>query len=127
MPGIERIDHDAIFRMPSTSHATKAGGAIYVTGVLGTKGSGVELVDGGVGPQTVQALRHVEAILTQAGATLADLVKVTVYLTTTDDFLEMDAAYASVVTTRPARTTVYCAAMPLGGAIEVDAIAVDGA
>ena len=104
MAGIERIDHDGIFRMPSTSHATKAGGTIYVTGVLGTQGGGIELAE--------------------AGATLADLVKVTVYLTTTDDFLEMDAAYSSVVTTRPARTTVYCAAMPLGGAIEVDAVAV---
>ena len=124
MSDIERFDDDGIFRMPSTSHATKAGGTIYVTGVLGTEGAGIDLVPGGVGPQTVQALRHIEAILARAGATLADLVKVTVYLTTTADFLAMDAAYAAVVTTKPARTTVYCSAMPLGGAVEIDAIAV---
>ena len=70
MAAIERIDHAGIFRMPSTSHATRAGATIYVTGVLGTEGAGIELVDGGIGPQTVQALRHVEAILAAAGASL---------------------------------------------------------
>jgi enamine deaminase RidA (YjgF/YER057c/UK114 family) len=52
-----------------------------------------------------------------------DLVKVTVYLSDIETFLEMDGAYMEFVTTEPARVTVGCSSLNLGAAVEIDAVA----
>ena len=81
-------------------------------------------VPGGTGPQTAQALRNIEQILRACGATLADLVKVNVYLADMDTYAEMNAAYLAVIgDDPPARITVGRAALALGAAVEIDAVA----
>jgi 2-iminobutanoate/2-iminopropanoate deaminase len=119
-----RVNVDSVFRWPSFSHAVLADGHIYLSGVMGTVGTELpHLADGGTAGQTRQALRNLEQVLARCGASLVDLVKVTVYLSDIETFLEMDGAYMEFVTTEPARVTVGCSSLSLGAAVEIDAIA----
>ncbi len=111
-------------QLPAFSHAVVAGDFIFVSGTLGTVGPGLELVEGGAGPQTRRALGHIATILAEAGAGLADLVKVNVYLADIGDFGAMNEAYLSVIEGEPpARITVGRAELALGAAVEIDAVA----
>lgn len=84
----------------------------------------MELVAGGTGPETTQALRHIERILQECGASLADLVKVNVFLADMATFGEMNAAYlATIGDDPPARITVGRADLALGAAVEIDGVA----
>jgi 2-iminobutanoate/2-iminopropanoate deaminase len=102
-----------------------AGDFIYVSGTLGTKPGLMELVEGGTGPQTTQAIRNIEAILKECGASVADLVKVNVFLTDIQTFAEMNAAYLEVIgSDPPARITIGRSAFALkNAAVEIDVIA----
>jgi 2-iminobutanoate/2-iminopropanoate deaminase len=117
------VNSPDVFALSSFSHAIVAGPHIYVSGVLGTVGPTIELAGGGMAAETAQALRNIEAILSQAGASLEDVVRTTVYLTELGSFLEMDRAYSSLFTAPPARTTVYGCELPISAQIEIDAIA----
>ena len=111
-------------RLPQFSHATIAGDLIFVSGTLGTLGERFELAPGGTGPETTQTLRNIETILQAAGASLADLVKVSVYLCDMSTFAEMNAAYSEFFPdSPPARITVGGAVLALGAAVEIEAIA----
>jgi 2-iminobutanoate/2-iminopropanoate deaminase len=116
------VSVDSVFRWPSFSHAVLADGHIYLSGALGTVGPTLELAEGGVGAQTRQALRNLEQVLGGCDAALEDLVKLTVYLSEIESFLEMDGAYAELIKHGPARVTVGCAGLSLGAAVEIDAI-----
>lgn len=84
----------------------------------------MELVEGGAGPETTQALRNIETILKACGATLDDLVKMSVFLADMETFPAMNAAYLAVMgSDPPARITVGRAALALGAAVEIDGIA----
>jgi reactive intermediate/imine deaminase len=86
-----------------------------------------ELVDGGVGSQTRQVLKNLQAVVDASGASLKDVVKTTVYLTDLSTFSEMNAMYAEFFTEPyPARATVGVSALPKGAAVEIDAIVVAG-
>ncbi len=123
----ERINVPGLGRLPAFCHAVIAGDLIYVSGTLGTVGDTFDLVPGGTGPETEQALRNVERILAACGATFADLVKVNVYLHDIGTFAEMNAAYLALVAgpggEPPARITVGGAVLALGAAVEIDAVA----
>jgi len=83
-----------------------------------------ELVAGGVAEQAHRALRNLEAVLQAAGLGLADIVKTTVYLSSMDDFAEMNDVYAGFFADRaPARSTVAVAGLPKGALFEVEALA----
>lgn len=121
---LQRITVGGLARLPAFCHAVVADGWIHVSGTLGTAPGSMELVPGGTGPQTTQALRNIEQILRACGATLADLVKVNVYLADMDTYAEMNAAYLAVIgDDPPARITVGRAALALGAAVEIDAVA----
>ena len=84
----------------------------------------MKLVEGGTGPQTTQTLRNMETILKVCGATLADLVKVNVFLADMKTFAAMNEAYLAVIGSEPpARITVGRAELALGAAVEIDGIA----
>ena len=126
MPG-KKISIDSLGRLPTFCHAVKAGDFIYVSGTLGTQGQGLELVPGGTGPETTQTLRNIERILEGCGASLADLVKVNVFLSDMSTFPQMNAAYLAVMgTDPPARITVGRAELALGAAVEIDGVAYVG-
>lgn len=121
---IRKLNVDGIGKLPAFCHAVQAGPFLYVSGTLGTKPDSFELVKGGTGPQTTQTLRNIETILKGCGFALADLVKVNVFLADMATFADMNAAYIEVIgDDPPARITVGRAALALGAAVEIDAVA----
>ena len=124
MSNAKKVTVSGLARLPAFCHAVIAGDFIYVSGTLGTKPGSRELVEGGTGPQTTQTLRHIERILQECGASLADLVKVNVFLTDMQTFAAMNEAYLAVIgDDPPARITVGRAELALGAAVEIDAVA----
>jgi 2-iminobutanoate/2-iminopropanoate deaminase len=122
--GVERVNVEALGRLPAFSHATRTGELVFASGTLGTRGASLELVAGGVGAQTTQALANLATILEAAGAGLADALKCTVYLTDMDRFGEMNEAWlAAFGDAPPARTTVGVRALALGAAVEIECVA----
>jgi 2-iminobutanoate/2-iminopropanoate deaminase len=124
MRASKKINVPGVARLPAFSHAVVAGDFVFVSGTLGTRGDALELVPGGTGAETEQALRNIEAILAGCGASLADVVKVNVYLRDFDDFAQMNEAYMKIMgADPPARITVGRAAVGLGAAVEIDCTA----
>lgn len=111
-------------RRPGWMHATIAGNFVFVAGMLGSTGDDFAVVDGGIGPETVQALRNIELVLQECDVTLGDIVKVTVYLADMRDFRVMEEAYVSVIGVDGApRTTVEISRLGVSAAVEIDCIA----
>ncbi len=100
----------------------RAGDTLYVSGQLGLLNG--ELVDG-LDAQVRQALTNMAGLLEAEGATLNNVVKTTVLLASIDDYAAMNTAYIeSFGDHRPARAAFAVAALPLGGIVEIEAIAV---
>ncbi|MGY2093276.1 Rid family detoxifying hydrolase [Nocardia gipuzkoensis] len=81
------------------------------------------LIDGDTAAQADQVLRNLTAVVEAAGKTLEDVVRVGVYLTDMADFAAINAVYTKHFhAPYPARTAIAVAALPLGAAVEMDAI-----
>jgi 2-iminobutanoate/2-iminopropanoate deaminase len=114
----------APFQGAPYSQAIKAGGFVFVSGQLALVPGQKELMGGDIGAQTEQALVNLRAILEEAGSSLDQLVKTTVFLQNLDDFAGMNEVYAKHVgSTPPARSTVEVAKLPSGALVEIEAIA----
>ncbi len=124
---LERINAPGVARLPTFCHATRGAGLIFVSGSLGTDGEALELVAGGVGPETRQVLHNIWLILQACGADRSHLLKTNVYLADMADFQAMNTAYLDVMDTAelPARITVGRAGLALDARVEMDAVAVD--
>lgn len=92
----------------SYSHGVVANGFLYTCGMGPVDPSTGKIVNGGVGEQTRQTLKNLQAILSERGAVFADVVKVTAHLQDVNrDFKEYDAIYREFfVAPFPVRTTV---------------------
>jgi 2-iminobutanoate/2-iminopropanoate deaminase len=98
---------------------------IYTSGQIGLDPATVELVKGGIEAETRQAFANLSAVAKEAGATLANAVKLTLYLTDLADFAKVNAIMAELVPQPfPARSTVGVASLPKGAVFEVEAILV---
>jgi 2-iminobutanoate/2-iminopropanoate deaminase len=98
---------------------------VFTSGQLALAPADGRLVEGGVAEQTDRALRNLAAVLRGAGLGMADVVKTTVYLVDMADFAAMNEVYGKhFVDAPPARTTVAVAALPKGGRVEIEAVAV---
>jgi 2-iminobutanoate/2-iminopropanoate deaminase len=107
------------------SQAIRANGLLFTAGQVGFDPSTGELVDGGIAEQTERVLQNVRAILEASGASMASVVKTTVFLIDMADFTEMNTVYARAFGEhRPARSTVAVAALPRGARVEIEAVAV---
>jgi 2-iminobutanoate/2-iminopropanoate deaminase len=103
----------------------RAGDWLVVSGQVGLGEGG--LVDGGVPAQLRQAVANIRALLEGEGASLAQVVKTTVFLTSMDDYAAMNEAYVGAFGDhRPARAAVAVAALPIGALVEVEAWAYVG-
>jgi|SRR5271157_1038934 len=107
------------------SPAVKAGGFIYVSGQISVDPVTDKAHLSDIATETRQVLKNIETNLAACGATMADVVRCTVYLTNVADFAAMNAVYAEFFgNAKPARTTIGVASLPLAGAkVEIDAIA----
>ena len=122
-----RVNAPGLAEFPVFAHAAIAGDHIYVSGMLGVKDDFSGLVDGGIEAETTQALRLVERILHACGASLADLVKVSVYMPDLGEWQAMNRAYLDVIGAHtPARIAVGCAALLFGARVELDCVAYRG-
>jgi len=102
-----------------------ANGMMFVSGQLGLDPKTGDLVQGDISAQTKQVLQNMSAILQAAGASLAQVVKTTVFLQNIDDFSAMNKVYAEFFPTLPpARSTIEVARLPKGALVEIEAIAV---
>jgi 2-iminobutanoate/2-iminopropanoate deaminase len=113
----------APFQGAPYSQAIRVGDLVFVAGQLGLK-LGHTAVEGDVATQTEQALRNLAAILEEAGSSLANLVKTSVFLQDLGDFAAMNEVYARHVGDRPpARSTFEVAKLPSGALVEIEAVA----
>jgi reactive intermediate/imine deaminase len=108
------------------NQAVQAGGWLYCSGQVALDPHSGELVGGGdVVLETRQTLHNLLAVLRQAGATPAQVVRTTVYLVDLADFSTVNGLYAEVFGqgVAPARACVQVAALPKGARVEIDAVA----
>lgn len=105
------------------SQAVRTGSLLLCSGVLPLDPDTRKLVEGGIAEQTRRVLDSLSLLLEDCGATLAQVVKTTVFLQHMEHFAEFNAIYAGYFPAEPpARSTVEVAALPLGALIEVEAI-----
>jgi len=113
----------APFQGAPYNQAIRIGDLVFVAGQLGLK-PGDQAVEGDIAEQTEQVMRNLGAILEEAGSSLANLVKTTVYLVDLGDFAAMNEVYAQHVGDRPpARATIGVAQLPSGALVEIEAVA----
>lgn len=106
------------------SAAVRDGDRIYTSGQIAQDPATGQLIAGGVAAQTEQIFHNLAVILSAAGRSLGDVVKVNVYLTDMRGFAEMNEVYARhFAPPFPARTTVAVAALPLGAQVEIETVA----
>ncbi|HIU68132.1 MAG TPA: RidA family protein [Candidatus Caccomorpha excrementavium] len=105
-------------------HAVLAGDMLFTSGQLGLDPVTGTLPEG-VEAQADQAIKNLRAVIEEAGMTLQNVVKTTVFLADINDFAAVNEIYARYFTGEvPARSCVQAAALPKGGLFEIEAIAV---
>jgi 2-iminobutanoate/2-iminopropanoate deaminase len=106
------------------SQAIRIESLVFTAGQIGLNPATGELVEGGVEEQTRQVLSNLRNVLEAAGSGLSYVVKTTVFLKDMNDFSKMNAIYADFFSeAHPARSTIAVAALPKGGLVEIEAIA----
>lgn len=111
------------------NQAVKAGGLLFCSGQIALDPATGEMVGSGdVEAETRQVLANLQAVLAAAGGSPQQVVRTTVFLTDLADFAKVNALYAEVfgAGVSPARACVQVAALPKGGRVEIDCIAVLG-
>lgn len=103
------------------SPAVRAGDWLVLAGQVGFDPATGSIVEGGAGAQAAQALANVAAVLSDCGASFADVAKTTVFVTDIGEFAAVNAVYAEAFGDhRPARSTVEVSALPAGASVEVE-------
>lgn len=107
------------------SQAIKNGNMIFTSGQVPFDPITMEIIEGGVKEQTTRALESLKEILNEAGATLNDVVKTTVFIKDMNDFADINEIYASYFGEhKPARSCVEVARLPRDVKVEIEAIAI---
>lgn len=105
------------------SHAVRAGELLFCSGQIPLDPATGELVGAGAGEQARRCLENLQAVCTEAGTTLAQAVRLTIYLTDLAAFAEVNEVYGTFFDADPpARVTVGVAQLPKGALVEIDAI-----
>jgi len=101
------------------------GSTVYVSGQLPADPETGEFAGKDIASQTEQSLKNVQAVLGEAGLTLGNVVKASVFLKDMGDFAAMNEVYARYFTEHcPARSAVQVAALPKDALVEIEVIAV---
>jgi reactive intermediate/imine deaminase len=107
------------------SEAVRVGDLLFISGQLGHLPGKAELVPGGIGPETRQALENLGAALARRGLGFADIVKVTCMIADMSEWQAMNEAYTSFFSAGelPARSSFGTSGLAMGARIELEAIA----
>ena len=107
------------------NQAIQVGNMLFASGQLGLDPATGNFPEGGVKEQTIQSFKNVHAILEEAGFSINDVVKTTVFLADMADFAAMNEIYASQFEGDfPARSAVAVKTLPKNALVEVEVIAV---
>ncbi len=99
-------------------------GMVYCSGQIALDPASGAVVEGDITEQTERVLANLQAVLEAADATMASVVRTTVYLRDMADFSAMNAVYSRVFgDARPARATVAVSGLPRDVRVEIDCIA----
>lgn len=106
------------------SQAVQHGDTIYVSGQIPLNPES-KTMEEDVSKQTEQSMQNIKAILQEAGSSMNNIIRCTIFVTDLGDFAAVNDVYASFFEEDyPARATVQVAALPLGAKVEIDAIAI---
>ena len=107
------------------SQAVKVGNTVYLSGQIPLEPATMQLIEGDMRSQIVRVFENLKAIATAAGGSLADIVKLTVYLTDLNHFPLVNEVMATYFKEPyPARAAVGVAQLPKDATVEMDAIMV---
>ena len=109
------------------SQAIETGNLVYTSGQLPIDTSTGVFAEGGVKEQTRQSLTNVKAILEEAGLSMKNVVKTTVFLADMNDFADMNGVYSEFFAEPfPARSAVAVKTLPKGALVEIEVVAERG-
>lgn len=102
------------------------GNMFFSSGQIPLDVNGVK-VPGGIEEQTRQVFSNLRAVLSEAGSSLDNVIKATVFVTDLNDFQELNAVFASEFGNhKPARSTVQVARLPMDAEVEIEVVAIVG-
>ena len=125
-PPLQKIETDqAPTPVGPYSQAIAHCGLLFLSGQIPLNPQTSELVQGEIEAQTQQVLDNMRAVLAAANLTPSDVVKTTIFLTDLSLFPRVNEVYGKFFTSepQPARSTVEVSKLPLGVAVEIEAIA----
>ena len=106
------------------SQAIKVGNLVYTSGQIPINPATGNFVEGGIKEQTRQSLTNIKAILEEAGLSMNNVVKTTVFLADMNDFADMNSVYAEFFSEPyPARSAVAVKTLPNGALVEIEVVA----
>jgi len=105
------------------SQAIRAGDMIYLSGQIPLDPATMEIVEGGIDPQARRVMTNLAAVAAEAGGSLDDCVKLTIYLTSLADFGTVNTIMQEYFKPPyPARATIEISALPRMSLVEIDAV-----
>jgi 2-iminobutanoate/2-iminopropanoate deaminase len=114
----------APFQGAPYSQGVVHGNLVFVAGQVGIDPETNQVVQGGIEAQTEQVMKNISAVLEEAGASLANVLKASIFLVDFGDFPAMNEVYARFVGPDfPARATVQIAGLPSGALVEIEILA----
>ena len=109
------------------SQAIEVGHMVFLSGQIPVNPATGDVVEGGIKEQTTQVFENIKAVLAEAGLTLDNVVKTTVFLADISMFVEMNEVYATYFSGAfPARSAFAVKQLPKGALVEIESIAVRG-
>ena len=103
------------------SQAVKVGNTVYMSGQIPLVPATMEVIEGDFAAQTQQVFENLQAVAEAAGGTLADAVKLNIYLTDLSNFATLNTVMATFFSEPyPARAAVEVSALPKGVAVEIE-------
>ena len=106
------------------SQAIQVGNLIYTSGQIPIDPATGNFVEGGIKEQTRQSLTNIQAILEEAGLTMGNVVKTTVFMADMAAFADMNSVYAEFFSEPyPARSAVAVKTLPKGALVEIEVVA----
>ena len=106
------------------SQAIQVGNLIYTSGQIPIDPATGVFVEGSIKEQTRQSFTNVKVILEEAGLSMRNVVKTTVFMADMNDFADMNSVYAEFFTEPyPARSAVAVKTLPKGALVEIEVVA----
>ena len=107
------------------SQAIEINGQLFISGQIPVDPAISKIVEGGIKEQSIQVMKNIEAILTEAGYTFADVVKSTCLLSDMSNFAAMNEVYGEYYKENPpARAAFAVKELPLGVLVEIETLAI---